>query len=61
MAWVRADFLVTFCPPRDVKPDNILLDEQGECLELWDTERSVGTLPGIWKTRPALSSQDTHT
>lgn len=27
---------------RDVKPDNILLDEQGESPEIWDTERSMG-------------------
>lgn len=43
MAWVQAHFLFTFCPPRDVKPDNILLDEQGESLELWDTAKSMGT------------------
>lgn len=47
--------------PRDVKPDNILLDEQGECLELWDPERSVGTLSRTWKTMSCpLSTGHAH-
>lgn len=42
MTWVQVHFLVTFCSFRDVKPDNILLDEQGESLELWGMAEERG-------------------